>query len=72
MGTILWRPNTVSIIENTLWRPNLGAVCLKNENTIIEMYLCKLQPCELDDSLIVSLVLVLLALLRHQCHLHLD
>ena len=23
MGTILWRPNTVSIIEITLWRPNI-------------------------------------------------
>ena len=26
MGTILWRPNTVSIIETTLWRPNTVSI----------------------------------------------
>ena len=28
MKTILWRPNTVSIIETKLWRPNFGDLIL--------------------------------------------
>ena len=28
METILWRPNTVSIIEIKLWRPNFGDLIL--------------------------------------------
>ena len=28
METILWRPNTVSIIETKLWRPNFGDLIL--------------------------------------------
>ena len=39
MKTILWRPNTVSIIETKLWRPNFGDLKLWRlyyRNIIIE------------------------------------
>ena len=49
METILWRPNTVSIIETKLWRPNFGYLILWKlyyRNLIMEtIYIVETQYC---------------------------